>query len=1327
MKTILLRLLACVVLAAAWFVINPYLDHLEELSVQPVRFQFRLPLPEKIRKKYKLQLPLTNVQKVVLAGRFSDWKADDDLYTMRGNARQGWHLSLHLGPGRHPYKFVIIPEPGVHLPPWAEGRIWCEDFKADDFEEDGYGGRNSVYTVPDLRVARDLFNFLVPGLFFGIIAFSILIFLIRILMRMHLSLRAKLVIVFLVLLLASNLLFLAFIGSRQQKNIMRIQADQINMFHNFLLAMDVDFTGLSQATNTAVVSNAFGRYFRHVSLRQDFNLFSNSKQTIFRVFLLDKQGRIIHYQMEGNREKMMLARLRHSLIFMNQYYRDKVEQFLVLYRKNSKHPQHPRPFFFYYDDHPHPSYPIDSNQELIGEYGSKTAFFRYDSCFYPIYHGGRLRGYYLFHFHPESYAVLFRELFYYNLLLLALLALLYLFLIRRVGSVILNPLNDLIGWTEAIMEGDFAVEKDVQTGDEIGDLSRNFDRMRKSLQNNLDRLTLINRVSEHLQRIMRVPDLYHVFLTIVTANFGLGFNRAAVFLQEGETLRGHYAVGCLDQEELEDTFGSLDDYQTFELSLESLNEPLPEQVCGEENRFQQAVRRLSIPLDMPSRFTAVFQGKHHAILQHSDEAENAVDKMVGHTLGLQHYLLLPIPMRHKNVGLLLVDRLFDGGEITAADVNQLRILLSQFSANLENAMLIADLEQTVAKRTADLQQANERLQEMDRVKTLFFTNVSHETKTPLTLIRNYLQRYIERTGLDDDLRVIKQNIDKLQRDMVNLLDAEKLKRGQVFYKHDQIIDVEDLLRKKVTVFREIAARKQLDITTVLENGLYVKADPFAMDRIVNNLLDNAIKYTEIGGRIEVALDRDGEQALLRFRDTGIGMDAEQQAHVFEPYHQISHRKRNLQGIGMGLFIVHKIVESLAGNISIESKPGTGSEFLIRLPLYQPAAGEKVGMPFHVSSPIDIMPAVSEMPKEEFDKTHYNILFVEDNIELLQFVQSSLHAHYNMYYALNGEGALERLRKIPKPDVIVSDVMMDGMDGFTLFQELAADEKYRDIPFIFLSARATTDDRLAGLREGAIDYIYKPFTIEELSAKINAILRNAQLRHKVYEMDKFASIGRLVAAISHEIFNPLSGVRGPLDYLKRELSTQLPQHEQSLDEAFGHVFRNLERIEDIVRSLRVLYSTRKLARDDVDLPTLVDSVLTLLRPKADAGITFQVKIRKSLSLHTNHDALTHILINLISNAVDAIDGKGNVTISAQKKNNKATISVADTGKGIPADQIDNIFNMFFTTKQQGAGMGLGLHIVKELAEKTGWKISVSSTEGKGTEFILQENTARSRNG
>lgn len=386
------------------------------------------------------------------------------------------------------------------------------------------------------------------------------------------------------------------------------------------------------------------------------------------------------------------------------------------------------------------------------------------------------------------------------------------------------------------------------------------------------------------------------------------------------------------------------------------------------------------------------------------------------------------------------------------------------------------------------------LQRLNKEKTSFFVNLAHEIKTPLTLIKNYLNKYITENGINKDLSIIKENFDKLTNDIINFLDFEKINRGQIFYNHNQIVQLSDFLQQKVLLFQEISKKKNITISTSIDEPVFTMIDPSAFDRIINNLLDNALKFTDSDGQIIVSLKSMESEIKLQVKDTGIGISSEQQKNIFKPYYQILNKKRNIQGIGMGLNIVKKIIDEVGGKISVKSREGKGCEFNILLEKYIFTDDDVVEKNHDMKIPGDVIKRVI-LNEENIVSEKYNILIVEDNEDLLAYLQNSMCKKYNVFFALNGKKALRKLKDMPLPHLILSDIMMDEMDGYQFYEELKKRKVYDSIPFIFITARSSQEEKVQGISKGAVDFINKPFDINELIAKIDALL-NMQEAHRL---------------------------------------------------------------------------------------------------------------------------------------------------------------------------------------------------------------------------------------
>lgn len=397
--------------------------------------------------------------------------------------------------------------------------------------------------------------------------------------------------------------------------------------------------------------------------------------------------------------------------------------------------------------------------------------------------------------------------------------------------------------------------------------------------------------------------------------------------------------------------------------------------------------------------------------------------------------------------------------------------------------------------------------EINKAKNNLFINLAHETKTPLTLIQNYLNRYIKEQKKSHDLDVIKQNIDKLQRNIVNFLDMEKLEKGIIFYDHNQLVNVSDFLNEKIEMFKLMASNMKIRIESNIENEIFTIIDPFALDRIVNNILGNAVKYNKVNGLINVTLKSFGNKMHLTVNDRGIGISEDELENIFKPYYQISKQKRNIQGIGMGLNIVKKILNEVHGEISVKSKLDEGSSFIICLT--RKTGRETLNISNNLySKPIDEV-STYDFKTGSFINERETLFVVEDNLEMLRFLIENLESKYNVIFAHNGEDALQVLDESPMPNLILSDVMMDAMDGFEFCELVKTREKYKAVPIIFLTAKTSQADKIKGLNLGAIDFISKPFAIEELLVKIDSLLTHQKVRETGAARDMVKKIDSLL--------------------------------------------------------------------------------------------------------------------------------------------------------------------------------------------------------------------------
>jgi signal transduction histidine kinase/DNA-binding NarL/FixJ family response regulator len=438
-----------------------------------------------------------------------------------------------------------------------------------------------------------------------------------------------------------------------------------------------------------------------------------------------------------------------------------------------------------------------------------------------------------------------------------------------------------------------------------------------------------------------------------------------------------------------------------------------------------------------------------------------------------------------NGGFLLLLALNLKRHITEIRAERDRLIFSEkrllnYNTNLQNE---------VDKRTKELEQIIEQ-------RTNTFVNLAHDTKTPLTLIKNYLEEHINKTGTSEELEVVKNNLDQLMKDMVNLFDLEKFKKGFSIYNHQLVCNFTELLQGSATLFKLLIESKNLKLTIDIEDNIHVKADPLSIRRIINNLLENAIKFTPDGGSIKLVLKTNQDKIIFQVADTGSGISPDMHQKVFKAYHQISNKKFSSQGMGLGLVIVKKVVKDLQGKISIDSNPlvRPGTVFTVTLNKYALMPKDIVA---HIK-PENVQVKLMELKNKEIalNPAKKTILILEDQSAMANYLARKLQEHYNIYTAFNGNEALKKLKEmVVLPDLFISDVMMDKMDGFSFLRIISRNSNYSHIPLIFLSAKASLNDKISGLKLGAIDYIEKPFSLAELLQRVETVLLNSEKQKK----------------------------------------------------------------------------------------------------------------------------------------------------------------------------------------------------------------------------------------
>ena len=416
----------------------------------------------------------------------------------------------------------------------------------------------------------------------------------------------------------------------------------------------------------------------------------------------------------------------------------------------------------------------------------------------------------------------------------------------------------------------------------------------------------------------------------------------------------------------------------------------------------------------------------------------------------------------------------------------------------------------------------EALAEIDRAKTTFFSNVSHEFRTPLTLMLGPLDDVLSMPAIPPAVRphveVAHRNAQRLLKLVNSLLDFARIEAGRIEASFAPV-DLTLLTADLASTFRSAMQRAKLDYQVdcaPLGDPVYVDREMW--EKIVLNLLSNAFKFT-LEGRVQIRLARDGDHAVLEVSDTGAGVPEHEIAHLFDRFHRVEGTEaRTHEGSGIGLALVHELVKLHGGSIDVVSRLGAGSTFRVRIPFgtahIRPEriragtalASTATGAQAYVQEALRWLPdspeegaaalggeATGARRDQRFAATFGSrILLADDNADMRAYIRELLGPLYEVETVPDGAEALVAARR-ERPGLILTDVMMPRMDGFELLNTLRADRDLCDIPVIVLSARAGEESRIEGLGAGADDYLVKPFHARELLARVGAILELAQVR------------------------------------------------------------------------------------------------------------------------------------------------------------------------------------------------------------------------------------------
>jgi signal transduction histidine kinase len=658
----------------------------------------------------------------------------------------------------------------------------------------------------------------------------------------------------------------------------------------------------------------------------------------------------------------------------------------------------------------------------------------------------------------------------------------------------------------------------------------------------------------------------------------------------------------------------------------------------------------------------------------------------------------------------------------------------------------------------------EALAEIDRAKTAFFSNVSHEFRTPLTLMLGPLQDLLARSQTHlsptakEQLDLVSRNGARLLRLVNTLLDFSRIEAGRVQAVY-QATDLASFTSELASVFRSATDKAGLRlIVDCCDLGEPVYIDRDMWEKIVLNLISNAFKFT-FEGEIAVGVHRRGNAAELRIRDTGVGIPAEAIPKLFERFNRVPNMpSRTQEGSGIGLALVHELVKLHGGFVRIESTVGQGSTFVVSVPFGQNhlASGQMGGSRSLSSTAVGAKPFVEEALRwlpdsaaaiSEISPVHdellpvpcppvpqaairTRVLIADDNSDMRQYLARLLSEQYEVETVADGQAALQAAQR-RTPDLIVSDVMMPILDGFELLKALRADEQTRTIPVILLSARAGEESRVEGVQAGADDYLVKPFSARELLARVSGRLeiawlqreRELQLRVSQAELEqKVQERTRELLNASEELRELSARILQAQDEDRRRIARELHDGAGQLLAALGMEASNLASEGDRLSS-RAAASLKNIESLIAQMNTDIRTMSHLLYPPLLDAVGLQSALKDYVSgfaersgipvsldlpeaierLDRDYEVSLFRIVQECLTNIHRHSGSKTASIRILRNDGALVLEVRDEGRGMPAERLSEI---------QSRGSGVGIRGMRERTLQLSGTMSIES-DGSGT--------------
>ncbi len=661
----------------------------------------------------------------------------------------------------------------------------------------------------------------------------------------------------------------------------------------------------------------------------------------------------------------------------------------------------------------------------------------------------------------------------------------------------------------------------------------------------------------------------------------------------------------------------------------------------------------------------------------------------------------------------------------------------------------------------------EALAAIDRAKTAFFSNVSHEFRTPLTLMLGPTEDLLRgnhgalSAEQREQLELLRRNELRLQRLVNALLEFSRIEAGRMQATY-AATDLAALTRDLASAFRAAVERAGLKFTVdcpALDEPIYVDRDMW--EQIVLNLLSNAFKFT-FQGEIAIALRSQDSDVVLEVKDTGVGVRPEHVPRLFERFHRVEGtRARTHEGSGIGLALVQELVRLQGGKISAASEYGRGTSFTLTIPKGTAhLAKERIADAGQEHTHSGRASAFSEeavrwLPDQPSADAPVpstqasgggagagRVLIADDNADMREYLRRILGSRWTVETVSDGLAALEAAKQ-QRPDLILSDVMMPALDGFGLLKALREDASTQGIPVIMLSARAGEESRVDGLQAGADDYLVKPFSARELVARVEAQIVASRLRHTAEEQRRFAEAAKeqaeatakaleravrlseiFVGILGHDLRNPLSAITTSANLLESRADSE------RIAKPVARIVASAYRMERMIAQLLDFTRLRlgeglSLEPARIDLRHIARLVIDELEPVHRQKL--ELVVEGTTVGIWDGDRLAQLLSNLAANACQHGTRGSRVRVRVDgTKSDMVEIEV--TNDGVISEQLlPRLFEPLqhsvtsgrrSVKNDGGSGLGLGLFITQQIVLAHAGSIEVVSNEAQGTSFIVR---------